>query len=318
MRDMKRFLIFGVLCLFLAGCGTIGVRTAPLDDLAWEAGGWISVPTPAACDGTGWFVCPVTNQTDVLSVKWMTTALSAYQLYVNGRRVGTEVFKAAQMSDAARCRSLTYDLTSDVTTLADCVNTFAAEVSKGSRSAFRSVIEITYYDGRQDLIGTDCESWRCGIDGPVRLMADGGEEFQDGRVADPYKGSSVFTSPADYEGFTGEIVPAEGPELTLCEDQATDPVDRRQVIPGEPLIIDLGGDGAKVPRLTVDAVEGTEIRITPGERLADTPSCGFTYLCRKGRQVVQPRFRYFDCRSCVLTASAPTRLSCRLIPVLER
>ena len=65
---------------------------------------WISVPDAPvyrgpvdngsrAADGTSWFAQTLTNAAAVTSAKWMTAGLGVYEVYVNGKAVGSDFLK---------------------------------------------------------------------------------------------------------------------------------------------------------------------------------------------------------------------------------
>ncbi|MBR5101127.1 MAG: alpha-L-rhamnosidase N-terminal domain-containing protein, partial [Bacteroidales bacterium] len=199
---MKRFFGFFVVAAFVvAACGTqvtmeVGSRTAALDVSAWEASQWISVVDapvvtgpvgldPRAADGASWFVSTVQNGQKVTSAKWMTTALGVYELYLNGRPVGQEVLKPGFTHPEKTRRSFTYDITAAFEKEPGAENVLSAQVTPGwwadkivtpgghegmvgRKCAFRAVLELTYADGSKVLYGTDTDSWKAGIAGPVK------------------------------------------------------------------------------------------------------------------------------------------------------
>ena len=164
----------------MASCGNSGdVRlTDSLDDSAWEQSSWISAadapvitgPIGAgerAADGASWFVAEVDLSGKVESGRWMTTGLGVYQLYVNGELVGEEVLKPGFTHFRKTKISYTYDITdilrkhnvlaAQVTPgwWADKIVSTGPDGMNGRKCAFRSVLEITYTDGRKELFGTE-------------------------------------------------------------------------------------------------------------------------------------------------------------------
>ena len=94
----------------------------PLDNSAWQKSEWISAADAPvvtgkvwdgtrAADGASWFLCTVKNSKKVLSAQWMTAGLGVYDLYVNGRRAGSEILKPGFTHYAKTKRSFTYDIT---------------------------------------------------------------------------------------------------------------------------------------------------------------------------------------------------------------
>lgn len=83
----------------------VGVRTAALDNSAWNHSEWISAAdapvisgkitgdNERAADGASWFVSTLKNSGKVASARWMTAGLGVYELYVNGKPIGEEILK---------------------------------------------------------------------------------------------------------------------------------------------------------------------------------------------------------------------------------
>ena len=185
-----------------AGCSSsspsAGQRTAALDDAAWEASQWISVvdapvvegridniEKELASDGASWFVWSKANDKSVKKAVWMTTGLGVYELYVNGKLVGEEVLKPGFTHHDKTKRSFTYDITDAFNLGSGAENQLAAQVTPGwwadkivtpwgnegmigRKCAFRSVLQLTYSDGTTECFGTDTETWKAGIAGPVK------------------------------------------------------------------------------------------------------------------------------------------------------
>ena len=107
--------------------GPAGTLADPLVDEAWDCSQWISaadapIVTGAvhsatncrAADGSSWFVSTVANSGKVVSARWMTTGLGVYDIYVNGKLIGTEVLKPGFTHYAKTKISYTYDITDAV------------------------------------------------------------------------------------------------------------------------------------------------------------------------------------------------------------
>ena len=95
----------GVLAHAAFSAGSSGAASAPaLDASAWACSKWISAADAPvfkgkvaglsrAADGTSWFAHAITNAAEVASAKWMTAGLGVYEIYVNGRPVGSDFLK---------------------------------------------------------------------------------------------------------------------------------------------------------------------------------------------------------------------------------
>ncbi len=245
-----------VVMLLAASCGKkepaqAGVRIPALDDSAWNQSLWISAADAPvvtvrgdddrAADGASWFVSTLKNEGKVVSAKWMTTGLGVFEIYVNGKPVGTEVLKPGFTHYAKTKRSFTYDITGVLKTKAGAENVLSAQVTPGwwadkivtqgnvegmtgKKCAFRGVVELTFSDGTVKLYGTDLDNWKAGIAGPVKHAAIFDGEEYDARELPGYDTPEKLSRPEENKEFQGDILPSEGAEIYHREDLALSPV----------------------------------------------------------------------------------------------
>ena len=158
------------LLVAVVGCEPLSKRVDALDSSLWAQSEWISVADAPvfrgqskdgarAADGTSWFVREIENEGEVKSAVWMTTGLGVFEIYVNGKPVGSdEALKPGFTHVKKTRRSFTYDVTGCLKKGKGEKNFFAAEVSAGwwrdkivnfagKKSAFRAVLQVTYADG---------------------------------------------------------------------------------------------------------------------------------------------------------------------------
>lgn len=227
-------------------------RTDALDNSLWENSQWISVvDAPVvtkeiwdgdrAADGASWFLSTVTNEKRVKSVKWMTTGLGTYELYVNGQLIGEEILKPGFTHPKKTKRSFTYDVTGAFDTKSGAENTLSVQVTPGwwadkivtpgdnigfigKKCAFRGVAELTYSDGTKAVLGTDTENWKAGIAGPVKHAAIFDGEIYDARELPGYETPEKLSTPEVSSEFSGEILPSDGAEIYLRRDLTLAPV----------------------------------------------------------------------------------------------
>ena len=213
----------------------------------WDASEWISATNAPvftgtiangsrAADGTSWFVRELANEDQVKSAKWTTTGLGVYELYVNGKPVGSDdALKPGFTHVKKTRRSFRYDVTPFLKTAKGEKNFFAAEVSAGwwrdkivnfvgRKSAFRAILEVTYADGSTKVYGTNTTDWRAGVGGPMTHAAIFDGEEYDARVVPPCFGSDAFTPAEKNDEFQGVILPSEGGEVCRRFDKALRPV----------------------------------------------------------------------------------------------
>jgi len=192
-----------------------GKRIAALDDAHWSSSVWISAANAPvvtgriegknerAADGASWFLTTVKNEKRVAKARWMTVGLGVYQLYVNGKSIGTEVLRPGFTHYEKTKLSFAYDVTDAFTTAAGAENVLSVQVTPGwwgdkivtpggnegmigKKVAFRGVLELTYADGSTQVFGTDTARWKAGVAGPVKHAAIFDGEEYDARIAPGY------------------------------------------------------------------------------------------------------------------------------------
>ena len=301
-------------------------RIGALDSLLWDNSKWISVvdapvvtgpvwgSNVRAADGASWFVSTVVNEKKVVSAKWMVTSLGVHDIYVNGILVGEEVLKPGFTDPEKTKLSFTYDVTSLIDRAAKSENQFSAQVTPGwwadqiltpgrhegmvgKKCAFRGVLEIRYSDRSVKYYGTDLDSWKAGIAGPVTHAAIYDGEEYDARILPGYATPEKLSTPEENTEFKGQIIPSQGAEVYWRQDLAFDPVMayvwegiegvsskaygkvviKREYKPGTPmriakgetLVVDFGQNAAAVPSFVFKAAEGTVLTCLPAEILND-------------------------------------------------
>lgn len=327
MKSLLKNLLLATALLLVVGCSAtverVGKRVDALDDSAWECSKWISVVdapvvtkkgAKCAADGANWFVTTLKNEQAVVSAKWMATSLGVHQIYVNGKPVGEEFLKPGFTHREKTRHSFTYDVTEVFNLGAGSENLLSAQVTPGwwadfiitpsrynglfgKKCAFRAVLELTFADGTTKLYGTDLESWKAGIAGPVKHAAIFDGEEYDAREKLGFQTPELLSTPEENSEFTGNILPANGAEIYLRHDLTLSPVesyiwkyaensneweygkvviDRKYeagktitLNPGETLVIDFGQNCAAVPEFTFKAEEGTILTCLPAEMLND-------------------------------------------------
>ncbi len=231
---------------------SVGARVAALPPSAWDESVWLSAPDAPvedgkvgegslAAPGTSWFVRELANAGEVVSATWMTAGLGVYELYVNGRRVGTDFLKPGYTHVAKTKYAFTYDVTDAFRRAKGETNVLAAEVSAGwwrdkivtpaghkgfygRKSAFRGVLEVKFADGATRRYGTTVKDWKAGIAGPVTRAAIFDGEHYDARRRPGYAAWQGFGAPEVNDEFKGEILPTDGAEVLLRRDKTLKPV----------------------------------------------------------------------------------------------
>ena len=304
-----------------------GKRTVALDGKLWAKSKWISaVNAPVmndivndnencrAADGASWFLTEIRNEKKVKSAVWMCTGLGVFDVFVNGNLIGEEVLKPG-FTHAKKTRySFTYDVTDVFKIGAGAVNQLSAQVTPGwwadkvvsprnvrgmlgKKCAFRAVLQLTFEDGTVAHFGTDTQTWKAGIAGPVTHAGIFDGEVYDARIPQGFATPEKLSTPEINAEFAGTIYPTDGAEVYLRRD-ITLPAQQAYVWkgvtgnsneaygkvsilknyssdelitlkPGETLVIDFGQNSSAVPEFTFKAAAGTVLTCLPGEMLND-------------------------------------------------
>lgn len=327
--NYKQMLYCATLAL-LTACSTADKKNAgklidALDSEAWKKSEWISVVDAPivmdiandgtrAADGASWFVSTLVNEKKVKRVEWMTVGLGVYDLYVNGTLIGNEVLKPGFTHPLKTKRSFTYDITDVFDTHSGATNQLAAQVTPGwwgdkivtpsgsqgmygTKCAFRGVLRVSYADGTTSLLGTNTDTWKAGIAGPVKHAAIFDGEVYDAREAQGFLTPERLSKPEVNREFQGQIRPNNGAEIYIRPDIALAPVKAyiwqevtgeneeaygkvvikkefaegkpMQINPGENLVVDFGQNAAAVPEFLFQAKEGTTLHCVTSELLND-------------------------------------------------
>src|SRR5262249_12538992 len=118
----------------------------------------------------------------VQSARAYVTSHGLYEMHLNGKRVGDQVFTPGWTSYKKRLQYQTYDVTALVQRGENAAGVILGEGwyrgfigfsgqrnVYGNRGALLAQIEIVYQDGHRETIGTD-EKWKCAT-GPI-LMSE--------------------------------------------------------------------------------------------------------------------------------------------------
>ena len=304
-----------------------GKPVKALDAFSWSAAEWISAANAPvmdmvvndtqnclAAEGASWFLSEVKNDIKVRSAVWMCTSLGIFDIFVNGNRIGEEILKPG-FTHAKKTRySFTYDVTEVFKKDAGAVNVLSAQVTPGwwgdkvvsprnvkgmlgRKCAFRAVLELVYEDGTVRQFGTDTQTWKAGIAGPVIRAGIFDGEIYDARIKPGYMTPERLFTPEINEEFKGVVYPTAGAEVYMRRDIALSPVqayiwkgvegasgdaygkviirkefkegEAMTLKAGETLVVDFGQNSSAVPEFVFKAAEGTVLTCLPGEILND-------------------------------------------------
>lgn len=265
----------------------------------------------------------------VRKARLYATALGAYELRLNGQRVGDQHLAPGWTDYNRRVRYQAYDVTPQ---LAAGANVLAATVAPGWYSghaglfnavefygktpALRAELEVTYDDGTTERVITD-DSWRVHA-GPLL-----GADLLKGEIYDARSELAGWDAPGFDDGAWRAASTRE--ETRAIEPDVSQPVRIVREIPAKSVAepapgrwtFDLGQNMVGVARLRIAAPAGTVVTLRHAEMLnpdgtiytanlrgADATD---TYICRGGAtETWQPRFTFHGFRYVELTG-APAR-----------
>ncbi|MCL1856411.1 MAG: glycoside hydrolase family 78 protein [Kiritimatiellaeota bacterium] len=264
------------------------------------------------------------------------SALGIFECFINGQRIGTDVFAPGWTDYRERVQVVTYDVTGLLkagenviaATLAD--GWYAGHIGwgdqrclHGDQLALMAQLEMETADGDAETVVTDTQ-WKVSLEGPVRLA-----DFYNGETYDARKEFTGWELPTfdDRAWKKASIVPS--PRAALCdrlEDgvgvrQELSPKAYTQPVPGSH-IYDMGQNMVGWARIAVTAPAGTVVTIRFAEMLqADgtmytvnyrSARSTDVYICKgNAREIYQPRFTFHGFRYVEITGDLST------VPTLE-
>jgi alpha-L-rhamnosidase len=264
-----------------------------------------------------------------VSARLYATSLGAYQVFINGKRVGDEVLSPGWTDYRLRLKYQTYDVTS---MLAKGNNAIAALLAPGWYStplqwfqqpniygsappSLRAQLRLEYSDGSVEWVLTDSK-WKAAVsptlkaeiyDGETqdaRLTQSGwdGASFKEGKAWEPVviNDSAVTAFTLDGQDFQPIRV-----ERTLTPKAMTTPK------PGV-YIFDMGQNFSGVEKLRLQGPTGTDVQVRTGEilnadgtlytdNLRTAKSTDHFILAGKGVEEFQPQFTFHGFRYLELT-----------------
>ena len=216
----------------------------------------------------------------VASARVYATSLGLYELYLNGRRVGDQLFAPGWTSYNRRLQYQTYDVTSLLNAGDNAIGAILGDGwyrgqlgfdphrnVYGKRLALRLQLEIRYRDGRSERIVSDSQ-WKTST-GPI-LASDiyGGETYdarreRAGWTNAPYD-DRAWSRVSLVDAPPGKLIAAESPPVRRVGEIR--PVDIRRAPSGE-TVFDLGQNFSGWARLKVRGSAATVITLRFAEVL---------------------------------------------------
>ena len=264
----------------------------------------------------------------VANARLYATTLGAYQVYLNGKRVGDQVLSPGWTDYRLRLKYQAYDVTSQ---LAKGDNALAALVAPGWYStplewfqqpnvfgatppSLMAELRIEYADGSIDWVVSD-EQWKATTSPTLKAEIYDGET-QDARLIQPGWNTAHFAATdwkpveignPDLAGIKidGQDFQPIRVERTLTPKAVTEPQ------PGV-YIYDLGQNFSGVEKLRVQGPSGTDVQVRTGEilnpdgtlytdNLRTAKSTDHFILAGKGIEEFEPQFTFHGFRYLELT-----------------
>jgi alpha-L-rhamnosidase len=227
------------------------------------------------------------------------TAHGLYELYVNGHRVGDQLFTPGWTSYNKRLQYQTYDVTPLLKTGANAMGALLGNGwyrgnlawsdrrnIYGDRLALLTQIDVIYKDGRRETIASDA-GWKAST-GPILMSEIYHGEIYDARLEKAGWAAAGF----DDRAWSGVKVAAPGKDTLIAP--AGPPVTRIQELrpvkifttPGGDTVADMGQNMVGWVRLAVEGPAGTTVTLRHAEVL-DKEGNFYTANLRKARASVQ-------------------------------
>lgn len=261
-----------------------------------------------------------TARKELKEARLYITSHGLYEAYLNGKRIGDQVFTPGNTSYTYRLQYQVYDVLDLLQAGENCmgvivgdgwyrgsINAASTRNAHGEKLALLCQLKITYVDGSHDLICSD-EGWKTST-GPI-IKSD----FKDGEVYDArlemggwnevgfndHNWQTVQTA-----GFSNKnLIPSEGSPVRKMETFS--PVEIITTPKGE-TVIDFGQNMAGYAIMTVQGNAGTTVKLQYSETLDENGNFTLAYLgsggvmpallqrdeytlCGKGMEVFEPHF----------------------------
>jgi alpha-L-rhamnosidase len=248
------------------------------------------------------------------------TSLGLYEMQLNGQRVGEDLLTPGWTSYNKRLQYQVYDVTPLLKAGANAVGAYlgsgwyrgdlAGWIGRrnvyGDRSALLLQMNVTYKDGRTEVVGTDA-SWKAAM-GPILMSEIYHGETYDARLEKPGwsapgydDGSWSPVKTADHR--KDDLVAPAGPPVRRIEELK--PV-RIFKTPGGDTVADMGQNMVGWVRLKADGPPGTTVTLRHAEVLdkegnfytANLRSAKATlkYTLKGGPATFEPHFTFFGFR----------------------
>ena len=292
-----------------------------LEPQSWKAS-WIAIANERDMDGSKpaqYFRKEFNSQKTVKSARVYVTSLGLYQLFLNGKKVSSDLFTPGWTSYKNRVQYQTYDLTSVI----QSKNSIGAIVGDGwyrgnigwsskngyygSQLALLMQLKIDYTDGTSELIETD-DTWKA-TTGPIEFS-----DIYNGETFDARKEMPGWSNVGFNDSQWGNVLIADHSKDVLIAPQGT-PVKVTEEIkpvklittPKNEVVLDMGQNMVGWVKLRVQGKTGDRITLKFAEvldkegnfyteNLRSAKSTDVFILKGEGMETFEPHFTFHGFR----------------------
>jgi len=297
-------------------------ETGLLDAADWRAS-WVEATLPDDPKVSG--PSPLLRRAFTLrgavrQARLYVTSHGLYEAYVNGRRVGDQVFTPGWTSYNHHLQYQTYDVTPLLQAGANAIGAvlgngwyrgaLAWEGHRniyGDRLALLLQLRVTFADGREEIVGSDAQ-WKA-ASGPIRMSEIYDGETYDARLESPGWSAPGFddrtwTPVAIATHPTDRLVAPAGPPVRRIQEIKPVKVSKT---PAGDTVVDMGQNMVGWVRLQAQGPAGTTITLRHAEMLDKTGNiytanlrgakATARYVLKGGgRETLEPHFSFFGFR----------------------
>jgi alpha-L-rhamnosidase len=314
-------------------------QTAAFNDASWKDAGLYTPPASAfgtAPPGNPWPTGPVKAlrhsfnvQHPVTSARLYITALGAYQVQINGHRVGDQVLAPGWMDFRIHVPYQVYDVTADVKAGPNAIGAYLAPgwyttplmwfrqgYNYGNTPpALKAQLRIAHSDGSVEWIETD-ETWKADVSPILKAEIYDGETF-DARRIQPGWDTASFS---DQKWKPVELIQPTEPQIVA---QSFEPIRIEKSIAVKQVtspahgtyIYDFGQNLSGFPKIRVKGAAGTDVQLRFAEvlnpdgtmyvdNLRTAKATDHFILSGKGTEEYQPTFTFHGFRYLEVTGLA--------------
>jgi alpha-L-rhamnosidase len=257
---------------------------------------------------------------EVKQARAYVTSHGLYEMFLNGKRVGDQVFTPGWTAYDSRLQYQTYDVTALVKRGPNAIGAtlgngwYRGDIAwsgqrntYGSKLGLLAFIRVTYTNGREEVIGTDAQ-WKAST-GPILMSEIYHGETYDARLEKAGWTEAGFkdadwTKVAVVDQPKSRLIAPAGPAVRKIQELKPIKIFKT---PGGDTVADLGQNMVGWVRLTVDGPAGTTITLRHAEVL-DKAGNFYTENLRAakatarytlkggGKEVLEPHFTFFGFR----------------------